>query len=340
MIKHRKTILFLLLAYALFIVGIYDVRADTGSISFTDGTSYACYDGSGSTGGCTSMTLNYFRKNNTTWLNYNAPSNYFYSSNSVVTYFTNNNMSTIDTKNYDYVLVHIITYGGIVPNSILVGNAYGYNMSTNLTQNVCFNSYQTGSGDICYDSVYDSIMKIDTSTNQSIGGQIKIYFSANGGGYVSDNSRIFIAELVYLGKTGDSMSSTIASNTTDINNKLSDSTIDNNNTSSSTTSWGNKNTSNSTITNLVTLPIQLLQAYTNGMSGTCSSFNLGNLFGTNITLPCINIGNLIGNSLWTTIDILFSGFMIFAIAKKLIKIFNDFTNLRSNQVDELYGGGA
>ena len=34
------------------------------------------------------------------------------------------------------------------------------------------------------------------------------------------------------------------------------------------------------------------------------------------------------------------GFMIFAISKKLVRIFNDFTNLRDHQIDELYGGGA
>lgn len=125
---------------------------------------------------------------------------------------------------------------------------------------------------------------------------------------------------------------------TDINNTLKDSSIDSPN--STTSSWGNMNASNGTITNLLTLPIQLLQAYVNGMNSTCSSFNLGNLFGTDIILPCINVGSLIGSTLWGIIDVLFSGFMIFGIAKKLIKIFNDFTNMKSNQVDELYGGGA
>lgn len=133
--------------------------------------------------------------------------------------------------------------------------------------------------------------------------------------------------------------SNIQNNTNDIKNSINDSTIDSSGASSSASTWNSKNATNGTITNLLTLPITLLQAIVNGLQTSCSSFSLGSLFNINITLPCINVGALIGNGLWTTIDILFSGFMILAIAKKLIKIFNDFTNLKSNQIDELYGGG-
>lgn len=131
----------------------------------------------------------------------------------------------------------------------------------------------------------------------------------------------------------------IQNNTNNINNSINDSTIDSSGATSSSSEWNSKNATNGTITQLLTLPITLLQAIVNGISTSCSSFSLGTLFGTNITLPCINLSNLIGDGLYTTIDILFSGFMILAIGKKLIKIFNDFTNLKSNQIDELYGGG-
>lgn len=131
----------------------------------------------------------------------------------------------------------------------------------------------------------------------------------------------------------------IQTNTQNINDSINDSTIDSSNASSSANTWNSKNATNGTITQLLTLPITLLQAIVNGISTSCSSFSLGSLFGTNITLPCINLSNLIGSGLYSTIDILFSGFMILAIGKKFIKIFNDFTNLKSNQIDELYGGG-
>lgn len=133
---------------------------------------------------------------------------------------------------------------------------------------------------------------------------------------------------------------TITDNSTDIKNAINDSNVDSNGASSSASTWNSKNATNGTITNLLTLPIQLLQHFVNGMQTSCSTLNLGSLFGTNLTLPCINISDYLGSTLTTTIDLLFSGFMILSMAKKLIKIFNDFTNLKSNQIDELYGGGG
>ena len=89
---------------------------------------------------------------------------------------------------------------------------------------------------------------------------------------------------------------------------------------------------NSTITQLITMPITLYSSILNGIQSTCQPFNLGNLFGTNLTIPCINIGNYLGNSLWSMIDIIISGFSIFAISKKLIKIFNNFSSMKEGDV--------
>lgn len=126
-----------------------------------------------------------------------------------------------------------------------------------------------------------------------------------------------------------------------INNSINDTTpVSNNEISGNTADWNSNNLQNGTITQLLTLPITLIQAYLNGINSSCTSFNLGSLFGTDLILPCINVSNYLGTALWSTIDILFSGFMILNIGKKLIKIFNDFTNLNSNQAEELYGGGA
>lgn len=89
---------------------------------------------------------------------------------------------------------------------------------------------------------------------------------------------------------------------------------------------------NSTITQLITMPITLYSSILNGMQSTCQPFVLGNLFGTNLTIPCINIGNYLGTALWTMIDIIISGFAIFAISKKLIKIFNNFSSMKEGDV--------
>lgn len=126
----------------------------------------------------------------------------------------------------------------------------------------------------------------------------------------------------------------------DINNSLNDETgVSQNDVSNKTDEWSSKLAGTGPVSNMVLMPITLLNGYLNGFNSTCSTFNLGNLMGTDIILPCINISNYLGSTLWNVIDILFSGFMIYAIGKKFVKIFNDFTNLRDNQMDELYGGG-
>lgn len=89
---------------------------------------------------------------------------------------------------------------------------------------------------------------------------------------------------------------------------------------------------NSTITQLITMPITLYTSILNGVQSTCQPFSLGNLFGTNLTLPCINIGNYLGSTLWTMIDVIISGFAIFSISKKLIKIFNNFSTMKEGDV--------
>lgn len=315
MIKHRKIIICILLSYALFIIGIFNVRADTFG-NLVPNTEY-CPNGTPS-----GRTLA-----NDAWY-YGCYTNL---SNSLV-YKTYINYSVNLSGNYD-----ISGYGFVGKNQS--------NFSVQLNGTSCFiqNYFNTIDSNNALSNYYFKFYCPNVSVNNSIGVSIEgnIFEYGNSSTFIGVGSDYFISANASNGTTNiENNTNDIANNTSDINSSINDSNIDTNQTSSDTTSWSNMNTSNSTITNLLTLPIQLLQAYTNGMSGTCSSFTLGTLFGTTITLPCIDIGNLIGSGLWTTIDILFSGFMIFAIAKKLIKIFNDFTNLRSNQVDELYGGGA
>lgn len=135
-------------------------------------------------------------------------------------------------------------------------------------------------------------------------------------------------------------------NTQDINNTLNDDTIDNNEVNNQTQGWEQQGSyvpsgsSGGSLTDLLTIPLKLLQGIVNGLGSSCVPFNLGTLFDTPLILPCIDISSFIGQPLWVTIDILMSGFMIYSIAKKFIRIFNDFTNLKSNQVDDIYGGGV
>lgn len=89
---------------------------------------------------------------------------------------------------------------------------------------------------------------------------------------------------------------------------------------------------NGVITQLITLPISLFQKVLNSINGTCSEYSLGNLLGTNLTFPCINISNYIGSTIWNVIDILFSGFFVLKISKKMIKTFNSFSSMEEGDV--------
>lgn len=89
---------------------------------------------------------------------------------------------------------------------------------------------------------------------------------------------------------------------------------------------------NSTITQLVTLPVTLYSSILNNINNTCTSFNLGTLYGEPLVLPCINIGNYLGATLWGMIDLIISGFAIYAISKKFIKIFNNFSTLKEGDI--------
>lgn len=89
---------------------------------------------------------------------------------------------------------------------------------------------------------------------------------------------------------------------------------------------------NSTITKLVTLPVTLYSSILNNINTTCTPFNLGTLYGEPLILPCINIGNYLGATLWGMIDLIISGFAIYAISKKFIKIFNNFSTLKEGDI--------
>ena len=89
---------------------------------------------------------------------------------------------------------------------------------------------------------------------------------------------------------------------------------------------------NNTISSLIALPITLYTKILNGISGTCSSINLGSLYGTNLILPCVNIGQYLGNTLWVLIDTIFSGMTVYFISKSMIKAFNNFTSLKEGDV--------
>lgn len=89
---------------------------------------------------------------------------------------------------------------------------------------------------------------------------------------------------------------------------------------------------NGVITNLITLPITLFQKVLSSINGKCMSYNLGNLLGTDLVLPCIDISQYLGSTIWNVIDVLFSGLFVYVIAKKMIKVFNSFSSLEEGDI--------
>lgn len=135
-----------------------------------------------------------------------------------------------------------------------------------------------------------------------------------------------------IGRTCKNGNQVLNDSINSLDDTLKDDNVDDNNIASSFEDFNDFLDDNSTITQLITLPITLYTAILNNLNGTCSPFNLGALYGENLVLPCINVSQYLGSSLWNMIDIIISGFAIFAISKKMIKVFNNFSSLREGDV--------
>ena len=100
-------------------------------------------------------------------------------------------------------------------------------------------------------------------------------------------------------------------------------------------SMNSKTASNNSITQLLTLPITLFQNVLNNINGSCSAYSLGSLYGTSLTLPCINLESILGSTLWGVIDVLISGLFILSFRKKMVDIFNHMSSLndRGNELE-------
>ena len=81
--------------------------------------------------------------------------------------------------------------------------------------------------------------------------------------------------------------------------------------------------SKSPISSLLTLPLKILGNINTGLSGTCSPFSLGTMFGTELILPCIDLESRLGSWLWGLIDSFFCIFLIYNVGMLAVKIWTD-----------------
>lgn len=116
----------------------------------------------------------------------------------------------------------------------------------------------------------------------------------------------------------------------DINSSINNDNVDD--PSSSINSFKDKIANNGVITQLIGLPVTLFTKVLNNVNGTCSNYNLGSLFGTDLILPCVNIQNYLGTSLWSIIDVLISGLFVYSISRKFIKVFESMSSMNEGDV--------
>ena len=116
----------------------------------------------------------------------------------------------------------------------------------------------------------------------------------------------------------------------DINGSINNDNVDD--PSSSINSFKDKLATNGVITELIGLPVTLFTKVLNSVNGTCSTYNLGSLFGTDLILPCVNIQNYLGSALWSIIDVLISGLFVYSISRKFIKVFESMSSMNEGDV--------
>lgn len=158
---------------------------------------------------------------------------------------------------------------------------------------------------------------------------LRVYVSQSFNVSSSSNLYLKIQILKYVGLYNKGVSGGAQAINESINNDTVSTDTENSNT---VDSWSSSTAENGTITQLITLPITLYTSILNNINGSCTTFNLGSLYGSNLTMSCIRIQDYVGSSLWSAIDILFSGFFILIISKKMIKVFNNISSMKEGDI--------
>lgn len=93
--------------------------------------------------------------------------------------------------------------------------------------------------------------------------------------------------------------------------------------------------SNNPVSDLITMPITFLQRLNNNISGSCITWNLGSLLGTNLTMPCINLQQILGSTLYNLIDMAICLFLAYNLGLMCVTIWNNMTSLKDD-FDDMY----
>lgn len=93
--------------------------------------------------------------------------------------------------------------------------------------------------------------------------------------------------------------------------------------------------SSTPVSDLLLMPITLLNAYYNGFNSSCSPYSFGSLYGTELKFPCINLESYLGSTLFNIIDSLCVFGIIYAIGMLCVWFWDSLTSLRDT-FDSLY----
>lgn len=93
--------------------------------------------------------------------------------------------------------------------------------------------------------------------------------------------------------------------------------------------------SNSPVSDLIIMPISILQAINNNANIACSTWNLGSLLGHDLKLPCINLQSILGSHLYNLIDMAICLFLAYNIGLLCISIYNNVISLHDD-FDNMY----
>lgn len=95
------------------------------------------------------------------------------------------------------------------------------------------------------------------------------------------------------------------------------------------------------VSTLIQIPIRLItDAVSIFGSNVCSGpLNLGTLYGTAITLPCINIRNYVGNTIYNTFDLIFAVFILYNTFMMIVHFVESWTTLKDG-FSSIYNTGG
>lgn len=251
--------------------------------------------------------------------------------NNLKMYFLNNSMKANTSYNMQFIIYlpngsSTKPYGvGLYPYSVFLRNNDGATFTCEVYNNFTsgYGATATGPGmNATFGEVFCNDVYLPSQTNFYVdvvarGGEFGLYLPVS--------SYIGMSKLTAI-ENNDNASTTQAVQET--NNFLKDD--EEASTDDFIDDLKSNESSDSPVSDLIVMPITLLQAYLNGFDATCGSYDLGTLYGHQITLPCIQPQRYLGASLWSTIDILISLFLTYNVGLMCISIYESITSLDDN----------